>query len=88
MPSSQVDHASSDEDHLSADTKVVRRLATLNLLAAKGWTPHLGFWEVRTGSRRRELCVVTLCVCRFPPPDSPLLVSPWSAPGQSGINLL
>jgi hypothetical protein len=43
----QVDHASTDDEDLSDDTKVVRRLAAINLLAATGWTPTLGFWEVR-----------------------------------------
>jgi hypothetical protein len=42
----EVDHASSDEEDLSEDTKVVRCLAALNLLATTGWAPHLGFWEV------------------------------------------
>jgi hypothetical protein len=43
----EVDHASTDEEDLADDIKVVRRLAALNLLAAKGWTPTLAFWEVR-----------------------------------------
>jgi hypothetical protein len=43
----EVDHASTDEEDLSDDIKVVRRLAALNLLAAKGWTPTVSFWEVR-----------------------------------------
>jgi hypothetical protein len=47
----EVDHASTDEEDLADDIKVLRRLAALNLLAAKGWTPTLGFWEVREGRR-------------------------------------
>jgi hypothetical protein len=47
----EVDHASTDEEGLPDDIKVLRRLAALNLLAAKGWTPTLGFWEVREGRR-------------------------------------
>jgi hypothetical protein len=45
----EVDHASTDEEDLTDDIKVVRRLAALNLLAAQGWTPTLAFWEVRWG---------------------------------------
>jgi hypothetical protein len=43
----EVDHASTDEEDLPDNTKVVRRLAALNLLAGLGWAPALGFWEVR-----------------------------------------
>jgi hypothetical protein len=53
----EVDHASTDEDDLSDDTKVVRRLAALNLLATQGWSPTLGFWEVRTGPPNGDICI-------------------------------
>jgi hypothetical protein len=49
----EVEHASSDEEDLSEDTQVVRRLAALNLLATQGWSPTLGFWEVRRGAGGR-----------------------------------
>jgi hypothetical protein len=45
----EVDHASTNENNLPDDTKVLRRLAALNLLADNHWTPTLGFWEVRMG---------------------------------------
>jgi hypothetical protein len=51
----EVDHASTDEDDLTDDIKVLRRLAALNLLAAKGWSPTLAFWEVRGLS--------SICIC-------------------------
>jgi hypothetical protein len=55
----EVNHASTDEDDLSDDIKVVRRLAALNLLAAKGWTPTVAFWEVRAGCQSPAWACVT-----------------------------
>jgi hypothetical protein len=42
----EVDHATPDAAPLGDDTKMLRRLLALNLMAREGWAPDLELWKV------------------------------------------
>ncbi len=43
----EVEHDSTAEDNLDDYSKMMHRLAALNLMAAEGWAPNIAFWQVR-----------------------------------------
>jgi hypothetical protein len=43
----EVDHATPDAAPLGDDTKMLRRLLALNLMAREGWAPDTQLWKVR-----------------------------------------